>query len=124
MSDGFYAQQQGAVAIHTFTDSTNAAVDSWATELARHIDTTPPDQPFRVLMDVSSNNVSFTRHARQTTVQLFTRFQNRSGRFAFLFSSRTAPYFARIFFATLGKLGFEIAYFSNRTKALEWLNES
>jgi hypothetical protein len=40
---------------------------------------------------------------------------------AFLFSSRTAPHYARIFFASLGKLQFELQFFRDRQRALDWL---
>lgn len=123
MQVGFYAEQLGDVAVHTFTDSSEAAVDAWGAALARHIASIPADQPFRVLMDVSSHQVSFSRYARQKSQEMFSRYRARRGRFAFLFSSRTAPFYARIFFSTLGRLSFELGYFSDRARALEWLRE-
>ena len=121
MSDGFYCEQQGEVIVYSFTHSDDAAVDAWAIALAAYLDSTPADGLFYVLMDVSDKSVSFTPRARQRTVELFTRYRMRHGRFAFLFSSRVAPYYSRIFFASLGRLTFELNYFTDKQKALEWL---
>jgi hypothetical protein len=121
MPEAFFAEQHGQITIHTFTNSSEYAIDAWAAEFARLIEATSPDQMFLVLMDVSSNNVSFTRYARQKSAELFMRYAHHRGRLAFLFSSKPAPHFARIFFASLGKLAFELAFFSDREKALNWL---
>ncbi len=121
MSDGFYCEQQGEVMIYGFTHSDDDAVDAWAVALSAYLDTLPTEKPFRVLMDVSDKSVSFTPRARQRTVELFTRYRTHHGRYAFLFSSRVAPYYSRIFFASLGRLTFELNYFTDKQKALDWL---
>ncbi len=121
MSDGFYCEQQGEVMVYGFAHSDDNAVDSWAIELDAYLDNLLADKSFRVLMDVSDKDVSFTPRARQRTVELFTRYRTRHGRFAFLFSSRVAPYYSRIFFASLGRLTFELNYFTDKQKALDWL---
>jgi len=121
MSDGFYCEQHDEVMIFGFTHSADAAVDAWADALSVYLDTFPPDQSFRIVMDVSDQAVSFTPRARQRTVELFTHYRTRQGRFAFLFSSRVAPYYSRIFFASLGRLTFQLNYFTDQHKALEWL---
>src|SRR3954463_334574 len=111
MSDGFYCEQQGVVMLYGFTHSDDAAVDAWAVALDAYLGSLPAGSTFRVLMDVSDKAVSFTPRARQRTVELFTRYRGHRGRFAFLFSSRVAPYYSRIFFASLGRLTFELNYF-------------
>ncbi len=121
MSDGFYCEQQGEVMVYGFTHSDDDAVDAWASALDAYFSNQPLDKPFRVLMDVSDKSVSFTPRARQRTVELFTRYRTRHGRFAFLFSSRVAPYYSRIFFASLGRLSFELNYFTDKQKALDCL---
>ena len=121
MSDGFYCEQQGEVMIYGFTHSDDGAVDAWAVALDSYLANQGIDKPFRVLMDVSDKDVSFTPRARQRTVELFTRYRSCQGRFAFLFSSRVAPYYSRIFFASLGRLTFELNYFTDKQKALDWL---
>ncbi|MEP7291661.1 MAG: hypothetical protein ABI835_07745 [Chloroflexota bacterium] len=121
MSDAFFTEQDGSITIHTITDSSELAVDAWAEAAARLIEATPPGEIFLMLMDVSAKQVSFTRYARQKSLTLFTDYKHRRGRLAMLFSSRISPYFARIFFASLGKLEFEYEYFSSREQALEWL---
>jgi hypothetical protein len=123
MSEAFYVQQDGPITVHTLTNAAESTVDLWAVALARLIESTPPEEAFRVLMDVSSNQVSFTRYARQKSVEVFTTYKQRYGRLAFLFSSKPAPHFARIFFASLGKLSFEREYFSNREQAIQWLRQ-
>jgi hypothetical protein len=60
MPDGFYAEQIDNITIHRFTNSAESAIDAWGVELARTIDDTPDDQLFRVLLDVSSPQVSAT----------------------------------------------------------------
>lgn len=121
MSDGFYCEQQGTVMLYGFTHSDDAAVDAWAAALDAYLGSLPAGNTFCVLMDVSEKAVSFTPRTRQRTVELFTRYRAHQGRFAFLFSSRVAPYYSRIFFASLGRLAFELNYFTDRQKALEWL---
>ena len=121
--DGFYIEEDGDVTIHTITDSSVQAIDTWYAELACLIEMTQPELPFRVLLDVSAKHVSFTQYARQKSLQIFSQFKQRQGRIAFLFSSKTAPHFARIFFASIGKLTFERNFFSDRSKAIDWLHE-
>jgi len=121
MADGLLTETIDGIVIYTFTDSSEAAIDAWGAALARLIDATPPDRPFRVLMDVASAQVTFSRHARHTSHALFSRYRARQGRLAFLFSSKTAPHYARIFFASLGRLHFGLQFFCNRDKAINWL---
>lgn len=123
MTEGFYCEQQGDIMVYGFTRSEDTDVDAWAAALIAHIEATPPDTPFRVLMDVSAKQVSFTARARQRSVEIFTRYRSRQGRYAFLFSSRTAPYYSRIFFASLGRLNFSLNYFTDPQKAIEWLRQ-
>lgn len=123
MTDSLCIEQHGEVTVYQFLDSEDGTVDAWSAAMIAQIDSTPVDVPFRVLMDVSASNVSFTRHARQTSVMLFTRYGHRRGRLAFLFSSRTAPHFGRIFFASLGRLTFQREFFSSRARAMAWLRE-
>lgn len=121
MVDGLRTESIDGILIYTFTNSSETAIDAWGDELAATIEGTAPDQVFRVLIDVSSPQVSFSRHARQKSQQLFSSYRARKGRLAFLFSSKTAPHYARIFFASLGRLQFDLQFFSNREKALDWL---
>lgn len=122
MSQLFVSQIEDGITIQTFYASDDAAVELWAEDLIRTIEQAPA-AGFTVLMDVSSNKVSFTRHARHWSMEIFTRYKTRKGRIALLFSSRTSPYFARIFFASLGRLNFSLSFFSSREKALEWLRD-
>ncbi len=124
MTEGFFYEALDDVMVYGFTRSEDADVDAWAEALIAHIESTPPDKLFRVVMDVSAKQVSFTARARQRTVEIFTRYRKRQGRFAFLFSSRTAPYYSRIFFASLGRLNFGLNYFNDRQKAVDWLRQS
>jgi hypothetical protein len=121
MSEGFTCEQHGDITVFTFADSSEGAIDSWAAALAETINSTPPNRLFLILMDVSSRQVSFTGYARQRSKELFSRYRVRKGRLAFLFSSRTAPHYARLFFASLGQLTFALQFFSSREKALAWL---
>jgi hypothetical protein len=121
--DSLSVEVQDDIMIYTFHNSSEQAVDTWVAELICHLEMTPPELPFRVLMDVSSPQVNFTLYARQQSLMIFSQFKQRQGRIAFLFSSKTAPYFAHIFFATIGKLTFERGYFSDQTKAMTWLCE-
>lgn len=121
MTDGFQSAIIDGVRVHTFSDSSDEAVEAWAAELDNVMNSSSADHPFCVLIDVSAQHVSFTRLARQHTASLFSRYRQRRGRIAFLFSSRTAPYYARIFFASLGRLGFELSTFNNHDAALTWL---
>ncbi len=123
MSEEFYCEQQGEVMIYGFTRSNDDDVDVWASALDAYLQNLPSSKAFSILMDVSDKSVSFTPRARQRTVELFTRFRAHRGRFAFLFSSRVAPYYSRIFFASLGRLAFELNYFTDKQKALDWLNQ-
>lgn len=123
MVDGLRTESIDNVIIYTFTNSSETAIDVWGNELTAAIEDTALDQIFRVLIDVSSPDVSFSRHARQKSQQIFTCYRARKGRVAFLFSSKTAPHYARIFFASLGRLQFNLQFFSNRDKAINWLKQ-
>lgn len=68
MPDGFIIQQDGVVTVHAFSDSSDGAVDTWKQAVIDLVEATPPDGLFRLLVDVSPSNVSFTRHARQAAM--------------------------------------------------------
>lgn len=124
MADGIQVDHIGAITAYIFIDSRDETVDQWATLFHENITALSPDQPCLVLMDVSAKNVSFTGYARQRSQELFRTYKSRRGRMAFLFSSRTAPHYARIFFASIGRMNFQISFFSDRAKALKWLQEA
>ncbi len=117
----FITEQAGKVAVHTFIHSTEAEIDAWAEAMVRCFEDASPQQPVAILVDVSAPQVDFSRYARKTSQWLFNQYRQRPGKIAFIFSSRTAPYFARIFFASLGKLQFEARSFSSREAGLHWL---
>ena len=71
--DGFYIEEDGDVTIHTITNSSEQAIDTWYAELACLIEMTPSELPFRVLLDVSAKHVSFTQYARQKSLQVSGR---------------------------------------------------
>ncbi len=123
MPAGLVIEENDGITEYRFSDSSEEAIDMWGEHLSRLIASTPVNDCFYVLMDVSDKQVSFSSHARATSKAIFTQYREHSGRYAFLFSSPTAPYYSRIFFASLGRLNFELAYFSNRAKALAWLRE-
>lgn len=109
--------QQGRIRVYQFHVSTESAIDAWAQDL----DAVMANPPFYVLMDVSGETVNFSRYARQSSVELFTKHRQAAGALVMLFTGRTSPYFARIFFASLGKLGFQIHFTHQRETALRWL---
>lgn len=124
MATGFTRETFGRIVIHKFLDSSDESIDAWADDFRKTIDQTPPDRCFYILVDVAGPHVGFTAHARQTSKELFTHYRHRRGYLAFLFEWRTSPYFARLFFASLGKLEFRLSYFSQQDKALAWLHEA
>jgi hypothetical protein len=124
MVDGLTIETLNGILIYTFSDSSEEAINAWEDDIVSMIEALPMEQSFCVLMDVSQPQVSFSRHARQKSQLIFSRYRAHKGRFAFLFSSKTAPHYARIFFASLGRLQFELQFFSSREKALSWLRRS
>lgn len=124
MSAGLHESHHNHITIYTFLDSSDDSVETWAAALCKLIDTTPLSQPFYVLMDVSAPHVQFTRLARQKSSEIFTTYRARQGYMAFLFSSKIAPHFSRLFFASLGRLNFDLHFYSDRETALTWLHES
>lgn len=121
MSHDYHSETHGKIIIQKFTRSTDTAVDLWADDLEQRINTTPRDGCFFVLVDVAGPNVGFTPHARKRSKEIFSKYRHRQGYIAFLFEWRTSPYFARLFFASLGKLDFKLNYFHKRDQALAWL---
>lgn len=121
MTSDFSTEQIGPVAVHTFSQSTEAAVDAWAEAMVRCFEDASPQEPVAILVDVSAPQVDFSRYARKTSQWLFNHYRQHPGKIAFIFSSRTAPYFARIFFASLGRLHFEVQSFNSRESGLRWL---
>jgi hypothetical protein len=123
MSEGFKREQDGDVVILTLTKDDEATVDLWAEAMQSVIESASDIDGFRILTDVSAREVGFTGYARQTSKELFNQYKRQNGRLGFLFSSKTAPYYARIFFASFGRLAFDLKFFSERDKALMWLKE-
>lgn len=95
----------------------------WAETLENTIQQTPESEYFYILLDVSGDNVTFTQLARNESKRIFTQYKKRQGYIAFLFEWRTSPYFARMFFATIGRLRFKINYFHDEPSAKSWLHE-
>jgi hypothetical protein len=116
----FSSEKIGRIQCYRFSESSDGAIDLWRAEMETIMRAA---SPFRILMDVSAPQVQFTRHARQHSLALFQQHQHHPGKIAFLFSSHIAPYFARIFFATLGPFAFEVAFFSESAAAIAWLNQ-
>lgn len=123
MTDGLHESRDKHITIYTFQDSSDESVEAWAAALCSLIEATPSDESFYVLMDVSSPHVQFTRLARQRSVEIFTTYRARQGFMAFLFSSKIAPHFSRLFFASLGRLNFDLRFYSERQAALSWLRD-
>lgn len=123
MPDDFYMLKDDFIDVFKFTRSTDEAVDEWAVALENLIESTPKAQPFYILLDVSGDNVTFSAAARTHSKRIFTTYKNRKGYIAFVFEWRTSPYFARLFFATIGKLGFRLNYVTQEDDAKIWLRE-
>lgn len=123
MTPNFYTESDNHIQIFKFNESTDDAVQQWADALDSYISSIPTQSPFYILLDVTGENVEFTPLARQESKRIFSKYQTRIGYVAMLFEWRTSPYFARIFFATIGKLGFKLKYFTEATEAHEWLYE-
>lgn len=118
---GLEITEQGEIVIYTFIDSADVYVEQWAESIETLFKDTPAMQPLYVMVDVSSPDVEFTALARQKSAEIFPRYRNHRGRVAFVFSGVTAPYYARIFFAGLGILNFEVEFFDSREACLAWL---
>lgn len=123
MPDDFYMLQDDFIDIFKFTRSTDAAVDKWANELEKTIQKTPTSERFYILLDVSGDDVTFSQAARTHSKRIFSTYKERKGYIAMVFEWRTSPYFARVFFATIGKLGFKLNYFTDNEAAKAWLRD-
>ena len=123
MSADFLMISESPIQIFRFVRSTDQAVAEWASALEQYIDNIPPQERFFILLDVAGDDVSFTAEARQQSKRIFNKFRDRSGYVAMLFAWRTSPYFARLFFASLGRLRFRINYFHDLEAARQWLHE-
>lgn len=123
MPDDFYTLSEDFIEVFKFRRSTDEAVEQWAEALDATISNTPKKETFYILLDVSGDDVTFSASARAHSKRLFTKHQKRRGYIAMLFEWRTAPYFARLFFATIGKLGFKLNYFHKEEAAYTWLHK-
>ena len=121
---GLQIEQLNEIVVYTFTDSSEESVDTWVISLEGLFQETPPTQPFHALVDVSAQDVDFNAHARQKSAELFTRYASHHGYIAFIFTGVTAPHYARIFFAGLGPLSFEVEFFETREAGLGWLRDT
>lgn len=123
MTEDFQTFSEDFIQIFKFTRSTDEAIEEWAQALEDHLAQHPKDEPFYVLLDVSGESVEFTPAARQHSKRIFDSYRKRRGYIAMLFEWRTSPYFARLFFASLGKLSFKLNYFHNGDDARQWLRD-
>jgi len=121
MTTDFYSERDGHIQIFKFNESTDVAVQKWADALDTYMDSMPDDAPFYVLLDVTGEGVEFTPLARQESKRIFGKYKSHAGYLAMVFEWRTSPYFARLFFASLGKLGFKMKYFTDYDDARQWL---
>ncbi len=109
------------VVLFLLNDSEDDTVDAWAAAFRQTIDTTPEDDRFYILVDVSAPGVVFTPHAREQTAVMFKDYAHRKGFVAFIFEWATGPHIARMFFAALAPLAFELRPFADRAEAVQWL---
>lgn len=123
MTEDFYTSTDDFIEIFKFKRSTDEAVIQWAQALDEYIEQTPKKENFYILLDVSGEDVEFTATARTHSKQVFSKHKKRKGYIAMLFEWRTSPYFARLFFASIGKLGFKLNYFHDSGRAYDWLQE-
>ena len=123
MSDDFYIEKADFIDVFKFVRSTDEAVEAWAQQLDETITNTAKSEKFYILLDVRGEEVTFSAMAREESKRVFSTHHKRKGYIAMLFERRTSPYFARIFFSTLGKLGFKLKYFHQEESAYAWLNQ-
>lgn len=123
MHQGLTYEQDGRIILLTFIDSEDETVAEWGALMRQAIDSTPPGEPFLILVDVSAPDVAFTAAARRTSQELVAAYRMRRGRMAFIFGWVVGPYIARIFFASLGRIVFELNFFNSREKGIAWLKE-
>lgn len=123
MTSDFYMETHDFIQILKFRRSTDEAVMQWANVLESHIDSIPPKDPFYILLDVTGDGVEFTSLARQESKRIFGEHKAHVGYLAMVFEWRTSPYFARLFFASLGKLNFKMNYFTDHEQAIAWLHK-
>lgn len=121
MALDFYVESDGFIQIFKFNRSTEEAVMQWAEALDGYIGSIPESEPFFILLDVTGDNVQFTASARRESKRIFSKHRAHTGYVAMLFEWRTSPYFALLFFASLGRLAFKLNYFSKRDAAHNWL---
>lgn len=123
MTDDFYTEKVDFIDVFKFVRSTDEAVEAWAQTLDQLIANTPKSELFYILLDVRGEEVTFSTSAREQSKRVFSKHQKRKGYIAMLFEWRTSPYFARLFFSTIGKLGFKLKYFHQEDVAYAWLNQ-
>lgn len=123
MTDDFYTEKVDFIDVFKFVRSTDEAVDAWAQTLDQTIADTSKSELFYILLDVRGEEVTFSTSAREQSKRVFSKHQKRKGYIAMLFEWRTSPYFARLFFSTIGKLGFKLKYFHQEDAAYAWLNQ-
>lgn len=123
LTQDFYARTEDFIEVFKFVRSTDAAVVAWAETLDQYIENTPKSEPFYILLDVSGDEVTFSATARAHSKHIFSKHKKRQGYIAMLFEWRTSPYFARLFFSTIGKLDFKLGYFHQSDAAYTWLRQ-
>ena len=123
MTDDFYTETVDFIEVFKFVRSTDEAVEAWAHTLDQLIADTPKSELFYILLDVRGDEVTFSAAAREQSKRVFSKHQKRKGYIAMLFEWRTSPYFARLFFSTMGKLGFKLNYFHQEDAAYSWLRQ-
>ncbi len=115
--------RENFIQVFKFHRSTDEAILEWAEALDSYIQSIPEKDPFFILLDVTGDEVSFTATARNESKRIFSTHRHRVGYIAMLFEWRTSPYFARLFFASLGKINFKLKYTHRREEAYAWLHE-
>jgi len=121
MALDFFIETDDFIQIFKFNRSTDEAVMAWAEALDVYMGSIPPKDPFYIVLDVTGDSVEFTATARSEAKRIFAKYQHHVGYLAMVFEWRTSPYFARLFFASIGKLQFKLNYFTKHDAARDWL---
>lgn len=118
---GLIVETTGDLLVYTFSDISRDTLDEWADHYAAYLH--QQERPFRVLMDVSAEHLSFSPYFRSSSQRMIDAYGHIPGRMAVLSHNKLITSVVDLYMRMQRQKRFQVAFFTDRQAALKWLHE-
>lgn len=122
-STGLEIRYENGITLYKLRDISRRTLDVWTEHYGNLMATLPAGDRYFVLMDVSQENLGFSPYFRSRVQYLIDNYQRVNGCLAIVFNSRFAAKVVQFYMRLQKDKRFEVGFFTEKEKALEWLEQ-